>query len=154
MNKLLTYSLIAIGLSLGACQSKAKKETEKAETEATCTKDCNKCEKSPETKLATNTNVAGVYYFHGDRRCKTCKAVGSTAKEVAEKLNVPFFDINFDQKENKTLAEKFQVSSSGLFIKYAKSGKVEDLTTFAFRTAINDTPAYIEKLENTIKANL
>jgi len=155
MKYLAIIGFFALSLSLGACQSKAKKATAQAETKTECSNDCNKCTKSAETKLASNSQeVAGVYYFHGDRRCKTCKAVGGKAQEVAERLNVKFFDINFDQEENKALAEKFQASSSGLYIKSAKSGKIENLTTFAFRNAINDTPAYVEKLESVIKAEL
>jgi thiol-disulfide isomerase/thioredoxin len=154
MKQLITFSTLALALSLGACQSNTKKETAKAEQETACKDDCNKCDKSSETKLAANKAEAGVYYFHGDRKCKTCKAVGGKAKEVAESLQVNFFDINFDQEENKELSQTFQASSSGLFIKSAKSGEIQDLTTFAFRNAINDTPAYIEKLQSIIKAEL
>lgn len=152
MKKTITLGILALGLSFGACQSNTKKETAKAET--ACKGECTKCEKSAEHKVASNNAEAGVYYFHGDRKCKTCKAVGAKAKEVAASLNANFFDINFDQEENKELAKTFQASSSGLYIKSAKSGKIQDLTTFAFRNAINDTPAYIEKLETVIKAEL
>ncbi|MGQ1910542.1 nitrophenyl compound nitroreductase subunit ArsF family protein [Marinifilum sp. RC60d5] len=154
MKKTITLGIVALGLSFGACQSNVKKETTKAEQSTVCKANCSKCEKSAETKLALTSGKAGVYYFHGDRKCKTCKAVGTKAKEVAESLKVKFFDINFDQEENKTLAKEFQASSSGLFIKSAKSGKIEDLTTFAFRNALNDTPAYVEKLQTLIKAEL
>lgn len=155
MKNLALYSLIAVGISFGACQSNTKKETAKAETEVACTNDCSKCEKSSETKsVANSTEGTGVYYFHGDRKCKTCKAVGKKAKEIAAKMNVQFFDINLDQKENKAVAKEFQASGSSLFIKHGKSGKIEDLTTFAFRTAINDTEAYVEKLESTIKSEM
>jgi len=155
MKNTITIGILALGLSFGACQSNTKKETAKAEQQTECKSDCTKCEKTSETKSAVNTSEdAGVYYFHGDRRCKTCKAVGAKAKEVAESLKANFFDVNFDQAENKELAKQFQASSSGLYIKSAKSGKIEDLTTFAFRNAINDTPAYVEKLQTVIKAEL
>ena len=154
MKQLITFCLIAMGLSFGACQSNTKKDTTTAKEETACTGDCTKCEKSAEAKTVATTEDAGVYYFHGDRKCKTCKVVGAKAKEVAETLNVKFFDINFDEDKNKELAKQFQASSSSLYIKSAKSGKIEDLTTFAFRNAINDTPAYIEKLQTVIKAEL
>ncbi len=155
MKNLVLYSLIAVGISFGACQSNAKKETAKAETKVACTNDCSKCEKSAEMKSAVNSaEGAGVYYFHGDRKCKTCIAVGEKAKEIAEKMDVQFFDINLDQEENKAVAKEFQASGSSLFIKHSKSGKIEDLTTFAFRTAINDTKAYVEKLESTLKSEM
>ncbi len=154
MKQIITVCLIAVGLSFGACQSNTKKEAATAKQETACSGDCTKCEKSTETKTVANTEDAGVYYFHGDRKCKTCKVVGAKAKEVAETLNVKFFDINFDVDKNKELAKQFQASSSSLYIKSAKSGKIENLTTFAFRNAVNDTPAYIEKLQTVIKAEL
>lgn len=153
MKNLALYSLLAISINFGACQSNTKTESSKIESE--CRGDCSKCEKTTDTKLALNsTEKAGVYYFHGDRKCKTCKTVGKKAKEVAEKMNVQFFDINLDKDENKAIAKKFQASGSSLYIKHNKSGKIEDLTTFAFRTALNDTQAYVEKLEATLKSEL
>ena len=154
MKQIITISLIILASCLGACQSNSKKETTANKQESTCKSDCNKCEKSADRKLTSNKVEAGVYYFHGDRKCKTCNAVGEKAKEVAENLNVKFFDINFDQEENKNLAKTFQASSSGIFIKSAKTDEIQDLTTFAFRNAINDTPAYIEKLQTVIKTEL
>ena len=147
MKNIALYSLLAVSISFGACQSNTKKET--AKTEAACTNDCSKCEKS---SAVNNTEDAGVYYFHGDRKCKTCKSVGAQAKEVAAELNVPFHDINIDKAENKELAKKFQATGSSLMIMHAKSGKIEDLTNFAFRTAINKPQDYIAKLKSTLKS--
>ncbi|RXQ97335.1 hypothetical protein EO244_00110 [Ancylomarina salipaludis] len=156
MKNYLSITLLTLGLSLGACQSNTKKATDKtAEKEATaCVSDCSNCSsKSCETTLAENKiEGAGIYYFHGDRKCKTCKVVGAKAKELAEKLNVKFFDVNIDQEENKNLAEEFQATGSSLYVKHAKSGKIEDLTNFAFRNAINNPEAYLEKLESTLKS--
>jgi thiol-disulfide isomerase/thioredoxin len=145
-------SLLAMGLSFGSCQSKAKEQTAKTE----CSGECKGCAhaKEHQKQVAAEAGDAGVYYFHGDRKCKTCKAVGAKAKEIAEKMNVSFFDINFDKEENKELAKHFQASSSGLYILSKKSGMIENLTTFAFRNAINDEKAYAEKLETVIKAEL
>ena len=155
MKNLALYSLLAIGISFASCQSNTKKETAKAETKVACTNDCSKCEKSAESKLTTQkVENAGIYYFHGDRKCKTCKAVGEKAKEIAEKINAKFFDINLDEEGNEALAKEFQASGSSLFIKHSKSGEIENLTNFAFRTAINDTKAYVEKLESTLKADM
>lgn len=155
MKNITLYSLLTVAISFGACQSNTKKETAKVEAEVPCTSDCGKCEKSSDTKLALNsTEKAGVYYFHGYRKCKTCKVVGEKAKEVAERMNVQFFDINIDEEENKAVAKEFQASGSSLFIKHNTSGEIEDLTTFAFRNAINNTKAYVEKLESSIKAEM
>jgi len=157
MKNYLGLAILALTISFGACQSNTKKTdtagaTAKVE-EASCQSACSQCpSKCGDTKVAEKTSEAGVYYFHGDRKCKTCKVVGSKAKELAEKLNVKFYDVNIDQEENKTLAKEFQATGSSLMVKHPKSGKIEDLTNFAFRNAINNTAAYLEKLETTIKS--
>jgi len=150
MRNFLTVAVLAMGISLGACQSETKKTT-KVE-ESACKTDSSQRTKSCDTKVAESTEGAGVYYFHGDRKCKTCKVVGSKAKEVAAELNVKFYDVNIDQEENKELAKQFQATGSSLMIMHAKSGKIEDLTNFAFRTAINKPQDYIEKLKSTLKS--
>tara|TARA_R110001583_G_scaffold1202_4_gene10019 strand:- start:20459 stop:20917 length:459 start_codon:yes stop_codon:yes gene_type:complete len=150
MRNFLTVAVLAMGISLGACQSETKK-TAKVE-ESACKTDSSQRTQSCDTKVAESTEGAGVYYFHGDRKCKTCKVVGSKAKEVAAELNVKFYDVNIDQEENKELAKQFQATGSSLMIMHAKSGKIEDLTNFAFRTAINKPQDYIEKLKSTLKS--
>lgn len=154
MKNYLTVAVLAMGISFGACQSETKK-TAKVE-ESTCQSACSQCpSKSCGSSVAeSKTETAGIYYFHGDRKCKTCKVVGAKAKELAEKLNVKFFDVNIDQEENKSLAREFEATGSSLMIKHAKSGKIEDLTNFAFRNAINNPQAYLEKLEATIKTEI
>ena len=150
MKNYLILTILTISISLEACQSKTKK-TAKASTE--CESGCKQCpSKCDDTNVTKSTVTAGLYYFHGDRKCKTCKVVGSKAKEIAEKLNVKFFDVNIDKDENKTLATEFQATSSSLFVKHVKSGEIENLTNFAFLNAINNPQAYIEKLEATLKS--
>jgi len=153
MRNYLTIAVLAMGISLGACQSETKK-TAKVE-ESACKSACSQCpSKSCGSSVTENkTEEAGIYYFHGDRKCKTCKVVGAEAKKLAEKLKVNFFDVNIDQEENKSLAKEFEATGSSLMIKHAKSGKIEDLTNFAFRNAINNPQAYLEKLESTLKSD-
>lgn len=151
MKNYLALAVLALGLSFGACQSKAKKTTEKTSTE--CESGCKGCaSECSDTKVAEKTAEAGVYYFHGDRKCKTCKSVGAQAKEVAAEMNVKFFDVNIDKEENKELAKTFQATGSSLMIMHAKSGKIEDLTNFAFLNAINSPQDYIEKLKSTLNS--
>lgn len=150
MRNLFILSVLAMSISLGACQSKTKK-TAKVE-ESTCQSACSQCPMSCDAKVAKSTEDSGIYYFHGDRKCKTCKSVGAQAKKVAAELNVTFYDVNIDQVENKELAKKFQATGSSLMIKHAKSGKIEDLTNFAFRNAINKPQDYIAKLKSTLKS--
>jgi hypothetical protein len=115
-------------------------------------------EKVDSTKVATS-NIAKVtvYYFHGDRRCKTCIAVGDVAqKTVNEQFkgnsNVVFSEINIDKPENEKIAEKYQVSGSSLMIDV--KGKVENLTEFAFENAINKPELLTKKIVDVVSAEL
>jgi len=152
MRNYLTLAVLAMSISLGACQSETKK-TAKVE-ESACKSECSQCPSTScgESVAENKTKGAGIYYFHGDRKCKTCKSVGAQAKEVAAELNVKFYDVNIDQAENKDLAKQFEATGSSLMILHAKSGKIEDLTNFAFRNAINNPQDYIEKLKSTLKS--
>ncbi|RUT78599.1 nitrophenyl compound nitroreductase subunit ArsF family protein [Ancylomarina longa] len=155
MKKIIFYSLLVAGISLASCLSKSNQVQAQAQMKAAsgCSSACSAGTAAKKNaQVNENKESAGVYYFHGDRRCTTCKAVGKTAQEVAAKLQVPFYDINFDQPENKAIAKEFNASTSALFIKHNKSGKVDDLTNFAFRNALRNTEAYVAKLEATIKA--
>jgi hypothetical protein len=115
-------------------------------------------EKVDSTKVATS-NIAKVtvYYFHGDRRCKTCIAVGDVAqKTVNEQFkgnsDVIFSEINIDKPENEKIAEKYQVSGSSLMIDV--KGKVEDLTEFAFENAVNKPELLTKKIVEVVSAGL
>jgi hypothetical protein len=115
-------------------------------------------EKVDSTKVATS-NIAKVtvYYFHGDRRCKTCIAVGDVAqKTVNEQFkgnsDVIFSEINIDKPENEKIAEKYQVSGSSLMIDV--KGKVEDLTEFAFENAVNKSELLTKKIVEVVSAGL
>ena len=98
-----------------------------------------------------------VYYFHGDRRCATCKAVGSVSKQAvakafSENSNVVFKDLNIDESENNELKDKFELSGSGLFV--FDGNKKEDLTVFAFKNAVENPEELTEKIILTVKEML
>ena len=94
-------------------------------------------------------NTVTVYYFHGDRRCATCKAVGKVSKEtIAENFgdnpNVIYKDVNIDEAENNEIKDKLEMSGSGLFI-YSGKEKV-DLTAAAFQKAVSNPEELSEKI--------
>jgi DnaJ-class molecular chaperone len=98
-----------------------------------------------------------IYYFHGDRRCATCKAVGNVSKQTiaeafGENSNVVFKDINIDEAENNEFKDKFELSGSGLFVFDGKDK--EDLTVFAFQKAVNSPEELTEKIVLTVKEML
>ncbi len=125
---------------------------------------CNSTAKK-ETKTSDNDSLSSkkavVYYFHGDRRCKTCMAVGEIAeKSVTENFkgntDVVFKEVNTDLKENAEIAEKFQVSGSALAILFNKDNKetIEDLTDFGFMYALTNPDTLKATIVNKIKAHL
>ena len=96
-----------------------------------------------------------VYYFHGDRRCVTCKAVGSVSQELVEnkyKEKVNFLEINIDEAGNEELIEKFQVTGSGLYV--YNGDKIVNITAYAFQYAINNPGKLKNKLIQLINRNL
>ena len=81
-----------------------------------------------------------VAYFHGERRCETCIAVGDLAKLTVEEnfkdnKDVAFKEINIELDENKAIAEKYEIAGSAMLI--IVDGKAEDITGFAFQNALN-----------------
>jgi len=103
----------------------------------------------------SNSSIAKVeiYNFHQTKRCKTCLAVGEQAKQFVidnygnNNKDVLFHDVNISLKENQTIAEKFQVNWSGLYIlAHTSKGEVtENLTEFAFMYAV-DKPDTVKKI--------
>jgi len=101
-----------------------------------------------------------VYYFHGDRRCKTCIAVGSVSKEYLEEKyskeieagKLSFHDVNYDQAENKELAEQMEVSGSSLLVKKTDGSEIstEDLTNLAFMYALANPQKLKDALQKEI----
>lgn len=89
----------------------------------------------------TKKNVVEVLYFHGAQRCATCMAIEKNTKELVEstfteqleKGELVFQSVDISQE--KTLAEKYEVSWSALVLAdYDKNGKesATNLTEFAF----------------------
>ena len=82
---LLSISLV-MALALGtSCNSQTSQSDQTTATEA----------------VGQEENTVTVYYYHGDRRCTTCKAVGSVSKQtIAEAFegnsNVVYKDLNID----------------------------------------------------------
>jgi hypothetical protein len=99
----------------------------------------------------TEDNVIEVIYFHFTRRCMTCNAVESVAKETVDALNdqnIMFSDYNLDNEAGQEEAEKMQVSGQSLLIVNGTS-KV-NITNEAFMHA-RSNPG---KLKNIIEAEI
>jgi hypothetical protein len=115
------------------------------------------CDKSKTTAQAdvktqkTSSDEVVVYYFHATRRCATCEAVEKVTKEtLAEKYGdqIIFKSINREERENKDMVEKYDVSGQTLLL--VKGNQKKDLTTDAFLYARNSP----EKLKKELIASL
>ncbi len=111
----------------------------------------------PQTNISQDEKIITVYYFHGERRCTTCKAVGKVSSEtVAEAFagnpRVIFRDINIDEPENNELKDKLEMSGSGLYI-FDGTTK-EDLTAIAFQKAVDHPEELSSKIILTINGML
>jgi hypothetical protein len=107
------------------------------------------------TEIQENANqTVTVYYFHGERKCETCKAVGRVSKRTikenfADDQQVIFKDINIEAPENNELKDQFELSGSGLFV-YDGVKKI-DLTAFAFQKAVDNPGELSDKIIATVK---
>ena len=82
-----------------------------------CSANANKEEKN--SKEIKQAETVEVYYFHNTRRCATCKAVESVAKEAVEELdneNVSFTALNVEKSEGKEKAEELGITGQTLLI--------------------------------------
>ena len=103
-------------------------------------------------------------YFHGTQRCVTCRSIEENTKELLESkfaeqlkdntivLNV----VDFSKPENESLAEKYQVTWSSLFVIKHKGTEeqAENLTDFAFETSKNSPEEFKAEVEKTINEAL
>lgn len=117
-------------------------------------------------KTAENTagheNYAEVLYFHGKQRCATCQAIENETKgvikdsfpEAVAEGKVIFRIIDISEKENKAIAEKYQVTWSSLILVDHDGGSepFENLTGFAFAKARTSPEEFKAGLTGKINA--
>ena len=114
---------------------------------------CKQNEKTTEINVAeiiSDTETVNVFYFHGKQRCETCSTVSNVAQQTVETAytnnnKVRFIDIDFSEKANEALTEKYEVMWNSLII--AKGDNVVDITPQAFAVAVKSP----QLLENLIK---
>lgn len=140
LTSILTASLLILLISVSACNSQTSNE-----------------ENNTPKLSQKDENKVTVFYFHGDRRCTTCKAVGSVSKETiaqnfSDNPRVIFKDINIEEAENNEIKDKLEMSGSGLFV-YDGSKKI-DLTAIAFQKAVSSPEVLSEKLIETVNEML
>ena len=98
-----------------------------------------------------------IAYFHSERRCKTCVAVGDVAKNTykenfKDNKDIAFKEINIDDKANDEIAEKYEIAGSALLI--IVDGKAEDITGMAFQNALSNPNVLEEKIIELVNSEL
>jgi hypothetical protein len=75
-----------------------------------------------------------VYYFHGDFRCPTCRAIESQTHETVKNDFADRFEsgqigwkvLNYDKPESAELAKKFDVHMANVVLARTSGGRIED----------------------------
>ena len=109
-------------------------------------------EKMTETSDGPSTADVEVIYFFGKQRCSTCVAMEKFAKEALDSVfadktkdgTIIFKSVDITTPEGEKLADRFEVSSSSLYIVDNNPDKPEkvDMTAFGFRNARNNRQVY------------
>jgi thiol-disulfide isomerase/thioredoxin len=87
------------------------------------------------TELPGSDARVQVYYFHGKQRCVTCVTLQKVAEEAVKEnfganKDVAFVEIDFSERANQALAEKYEIVFSSLVI--ALGDAFKDITDESF----------------------
>ncbi len=127
----------------------------------------NNTDKIVATSEAAETETPAqveVIYFHGKQRCMTCMAIEKETKalmegELAEMVKsgkVKMRVVDFSTNEGKSVASKYKVSFSSLFVvnNPGTNETAEDLTRFAFANARNNAEGFRKELRAKVLAGM
>ena len=121
-------------------------------------------EPTADTTAVTQKDYVEVLYFHGEKRCNTCRAIERLTKELldeqfADELKtgtIKFQVINFSLPENEAMARGFEVSTPSLFLikHHNDSVQMENLTGFGFANALGSPDAFKDGVKKDLQALL
>lgn len=123
---------------------------------------CLSCRPAPVSQQGAESNVVlNVYFFHLTERCDACTAIEENTRKVlakyfSEQLNngkIVFRSINIEKRENRNIAEKYQVSYTSLLLVRA-DGTVTDFTNPSMNYAYMNPSKFGELLKAEIDKNL
>jgi hypothetical protein len=112
------------------------------------------------TKSSTGTKTEVVlYYFHGNRRCNTCRTIESYAQEAVESKfkdalqagTLNWTVLNTDESENAHFVKDFGLVSSSLVLVAVDGGEVlrHEVLQDAW-TLVRDKPRFIEYIQGSV----
>jgi len=120
----------------------------------------------PETEpaeAAAGDRQVVVYYFHGERRCKTCRTIEAFAEEViqgrfAKQLDsgaLAWRTVNFDEPENEHFIEEFGLVSSSLVLVEMQGGKPARFEVLKEAwSLVRDKPAFDQYVLDAVRGYL
>ncbi|MDC1107261.1 nitrophenyl compound nitroreductase subunit ArsF family protein [Prolixibacteraceae bacterium] len=139
------------------CCDKNVEKTTCCKEQKTQKKPCCEDTKKVVTKPCCGDKVTSdgvkVYYFHGTRRCATCKAVEAVALETVTETfgdNVTFVSIDREQDKENQLITKYQITGQSLLV--VNGDQVENLTNVAFMNANTHPEKLKAKIIETVEA--
>lgn len=105
-----------------------------------------------------------VYYFHGNARCPTCRAIESQAKETVETQfasqlsdgKIVWKTVNYEQDAaGKPLAVQFEIVNPVVVLAKMKDGQVQDWRRLdQVWAVVGDKPAFVKYVQGEIEAML
>ena len=144
------YLLLLISLFLFACNNTPESENANSDN-------------STNTDVLKNAGVEAiieVYNIHISNQDSTSIQVGAYSQKTIDRYFskekdrgvVKFVDLNFDDSSSSELIKKFEITNPGLYIVCKKQEKesIENLTDFAFLTAVDEP----EMLMQAVKTNI
>jgi thiol-disulfide isomerase/thioredoxin len=123
-NNIFVFALFIFAFTLISCGGSTEKQSANSEN----------------TEIAETAKVV-VYYFHGKQRCKTCLAIQKVVEETvaenfAENTDVKFSELDYSDKANEVITQKYEIANSSLFVVAGES--FTNLTEVAFANALRN----------------
>lgn len=110
------------------------------------------CNQQPKGIQATESDDVGVYYFHTNARCVTCRTIEAEARQDISDLfgdDVRFMTYNLDEKEGLEKGKGLGVNSQMLVI--VKGDRKINITNEGFLYARTNPEKFKQVLEEKIK---
>jgi hypothetical protein len=124
-------------------------------------------EEDPAVRAAEEAEAADplvvVYYFHGERRCKTCRTIEAFAEETvrgrfAKQLDsgeLAWRAVNFELPENEHFIEEFGLVSSSLVLVEMRDGKPAKFEVLQKAwSLVRDRPGFEQYVADAVRGYL
>jgi len=111
----------------------------------------------------TKDHKVVVYYFHGNKRCNTCKRIEQLTREAVENFFsdemstglVELKVINVDEPENKHFVKKYQLFTKSVIVSDTQSGREKQWKNLQrIWELVHSDQAFKEYIRDEIKACL